>query len=79
MELQEAIEIVRKLADGLHPETGQSLPTIPYISIRKQCGLCSALWMRWRSRTTAAERATHCRRMQASHGLTKRMHACQKN
>ena len=26
MELQEAIEIVRKLADGLHPETGQSLP-----------------------------------------------------
>jgi hypothetical protein len=26
MELQEAMEIVRKLADGLHPETGQSLP-----------------------------------------------------
>lgn len=26
MERQEAIEIVRKLADGLHPETGQSLP-----------------------------------------------------
>jgi hypothetical protein len=26
MELQEAIGIVRKLADGLHPETGRSLP-----------------------------------------------------
>jgi hypothetical protein len=26
MELQEAIEILRKLADGLHPETGRSLP-----------------------------------------------------
>jgi hypothetical protein len=26
MELQEAIEIVRKLADGLHPETVRSLP-----------------------------------------------------
>jgi hypothetical protein len=26
VEIQEAIEIVRKLADGLHPETGQSLP-----------------------------------------------------
>jgi len=26
MELQEALEIVRRLADGLHPATGQSLP-----------------------------------------------------
>src|SRR5258708_1605431 len=26
MELEEAIEIVRKLADGLHPATAQSLP-----------------------------------------------------
>lgn len=26
MEIHEALEIVRKLADGLHPETGQTLP-----------------------------------------------------
>lgn len=26
MELQEALEIVRRLADGLHPATGQTLP-----------------------------------------------------
>jgi hypothetical protein len=26
MEIQEALEIVRKLADGLHPQTGETLP-----------------------------------------------------
>lgn len=27
MEIQEALDIVRKLADGVHPETGEMLPT----------------------------------------------------
>ena len=36
MEIQDAIKVIRALADGVHPETREVLRTIPFAGIRKR-------------------------------------------
>jgi len=65
MELQEALEIVRRLADGLHPTTGQSLSDTACINIHRLCVRYSMRPMHLSVRTEGTARVFPRRKTQA--------------